>query len=500
MVVGAIAGQVGGEVAEQAVKEGIQQTTKQIITEGLEKIPKESLEQTFGRQIPRSYLNSTGEALTKSGAERYYRTSIRRIIREGGENGPEQAIEATVKALGVSRSEAADIVVGNLGVALTRQSADEAVQAALKASGRSLKEIICATPSAIRGFLGSVYDNAIRLGRNPRQALRDTKKLSQSIAFQRAKMTLGWSVAASTVMILGYNAWQFGSGLFDRTKPEKTKEQAEQEVDQISGQPATAIIGQSVMGLTAIGIGGVALLGVLTMGGEKKDVAVAASEEGDFVCEDCGLVFVGDKPDVCDDCGCTDIQPMLQDKGWDPRDVHNPWKTPPENPRSRMRIDRMPRKPDNYDELVEERRKNLEKINRLRGKGGFDEIDDSQMDQMIGNVLDRMREEGMAIGPVQSIDQNRILTDAERAEICDLARLFVEDNEDEIRQALANGSPIMWVSWWEQRNPFLDESRYPTSRYSRLRRPGGIKHIPGRMHFRNCLGELVNRMRASRDP
>ena len=405
LVVGAIAGQVGGEIAEQAVKEGIQQTTKQIITEGLEKIPKESLQQTFGRQIPRSYLNSTGDALTKSGAERYYRTSIRAIIREGGANGPEQAIEATVKALGVSRAQAADIVVGNLGIALTRQGADEAVQAALKASGRSLKEIICATPSVIRGFLGSVYDNAIRLGRNPRQALRDTKKLSQSIAFQRAKMTLGWSVGASVVMILGYNAWQVGTGLFDRTKPEKTKEQAEQEMDEISGQSAPAIIGQSVMGLTAIGIGGVALLGVLTMGG-NKDKAVAAAED--------------------------------------------------------------------------------------------DEEDDDQMDRMIGNVLDQMREEGMAIGPVQRIEMSEILTEAERAEICDLARLFFEDNEDEIREALANRSNIMWVSWWDRRNPFLDKTRYP----HRLgdRKPGGIKHWSGRSHFQDCLQDLINRRLASRDP
>jgi hypothetical protein len=230
--------------------------------------------------------------------------------------------------------------------------------------------------------------------------------------------------------------------------------------------------------------------------GGKKEKAVAASEEGDFVCADCGLVFVGDKPDVCDDCGCTDIHPMLQDKGWDPRDVHNPWKTPAEDHRSRMRIDRMPKKPDNYDELVEERRKNLERSNRLmerirRDEGGFDQIDDSP----INKVIDSMRDEGMAIGPVQRLGMDEILTEAERAEICDLARLFFEDNEDEIRQALANGSKIMWVSWWEQRNPFLDESRYPTNRYSRLRRPGGIKHIPGRMHFRNCLGELVKQMR-----
>lgn len=405
VVIGAIAGQVGGEIAEQAVKEGIQQTTKQIITEGLEKIPKESLQQTFGRQIPRSYLNSTGDALTKSGAERYYRTSIRAIIREGGANGPEQAIEATVKALGVSRAQAADIVVGNLGIALTRQGADEAVQAALKASGRSLKEIICATPSVIRGFLGSVYDNAIRLGRNPRQALRDTKKLSQSIAFQRAKMTLGWSVGASAVMILGYNAWQVGTGLFDRTKPEKTKEQAEQEMDEISGQSAPAIIGQSVMGLTAIGIGGVALLGVLTMGG-KKDKAVAAAED------------------------------------------------------------------DEEDD----------------GVGGFDQIDDSQIDK----VIDQMREEGMAIGPVQRIGLIKILTDAEEAEICDLARLFFEDNEDEIREALANRSKIMWVSWWDRRNPFLDKTRYP--RRLGDRNPGGIKNMIGRQHFTKCLNELINRM------
>ena len=262
---------------DDAVKQTIKQSSKQIIEESMIAATKSSLEATFGRQIPKSYLNATGEQLTKSGAEKFYRTSIRRMIREGGENGPKQALEATVKALGVTPAKAADIVVGNLGVQLSRQGANEAVQAALKASGRSLKEIICATPSVIRGFLKSVYDNAIRLGKNPKQALRQTKKLKESIAFKRAALVLGIPAAGAVIIGAGYSAYN----IFSDMRSAASEEQAETQAEEPPSTPGE-VIGQSIIGLSAIGIGGIALLSVMTLGG-KKDKAVAASEYEDPV-------------------------------------------------------------------------------------------------------------------------------------------------------------------------------------------------------------------------
>jgi len=385
--------------------DAIKQSAKQLIGESLEKMSKETLESTFGRQIPRSYLDSTGKNLTKSGAEKFYRTSIRAMIREGGEDGPARAVEATAKALGVTPAEAAEIVVGNLGVTLTRQLADQAVQTSLKASGRTLKEIICSTPSAIRGFLRSTYDNAIRLGRDPKQALAQTRKLGRSISAERAKLTLGYGLGAGVLVTLGFGAWELGSSLFDRIGTGAEAE-PQQEIDETVPDQPSAVIGQSLIGLSGMAIGAVALMGVLTMGG-KKENAVAAAED------------------------------------------------------------------DEEDD----------------GAGGFDQIDDSQIDK----VIDSMRDEGMAIGPVQRTGLIEILTDAEKAEICDLARLFFEDNENEIREALAKRSKIKWFSWWQRRNPFLDETRYPRIRYGR--EPGGIKNITGRQHFTKCLQELINRMR-----
>jgi hypothetical protein len=257
------------------VDEAIEQGTKQLIGESLEKMTKEGLESTFGRTIPRSYLDSTGKNLTKSGAEKYFRTSIRAMIREGGENGPANALQATVKALGVSQAEAAEIVVGNLGISLTRQGGEAAVRAALNASGMTLKQIICATPSAIKGFLRSTFDNAIRLGRDPKQALAQTRKLGRSISAERAKMALGYGLGAGVLVTLGFGAWELGSSLVDRVR--SPDQDPEKEIEEIVPEEPSSVIGQSVIGLTAIAAGGVALLGVLTMGG-KKDKAVAAAE------------------------------------------------------------------------------------------------------------------------------------------------------------------------------------------------------------------------------
>ena len=530
------------EGIEESIEQTIKQSSKQIIEESMTTATKSSLEATFGRQIPKSYLDATGEQLTKSGAEKFYRTSVRRMIREGGENGPKQALEATVKALGVSQAEAAEIVVGNLGVQLSRQGADEAVQAALKASGRSLKEIICATPSVIRGFLRSVYDNAIRLGKNPKQALRQTKKLKESIAFKRAALVLGVPAAGAVIIGAGYSIYNIVSDMGSAAS-NPSEEQAETQAEEPPSTPSQ-VIGQSIIGLSAIGIGGIALLSVMALGG-KKDKAVAASEEGDFVCADCGLVFVGDKPDVCDDCGCTDIQPMLQDKGWDPRDVHNPWKTPPEDDqtriRRRLRKDPVPKirmdPSDRYDELMRERRERRDRLlERMRrreqgrfkiprvpeeddeddddddddmGGFGFDQIPDpwfeDQLDDMVEEAVGKMRDDGMAIGPVKRISpegyglSTKILTDAEEAEACDLARLFYEDNEEEIREVMAEARmeyhdldkalelpgyipvELDWESWWNQRNPFPDKSRHQRNSL--------------RTHFKMCLQELIKQMR-----
>ena len=268
------------EGIEESIEQGVKQSAKQLIEESMTTATKSTLESTFGRQIPKSYLDATGEQLTKSGAEKFYRTSVRRMIREGGENGPKQALEATVKALGVTQAEAAEIVVGNLGVTLTRQGADEAVQLALKASGRSLKEIICATPSVIRGFLRSVYDNAIRLGKNPKQALRQTKKLKESIAFKRAALTLGVPAAGAVIIGAGYSIYNIFTDMRSAAS-NPSEEQAETQSEEPPSTPSQ-VIGQSIVGLSAIGIGGVALLSVLMLGG-GKDKAVAASEGEDPV-------------------------------------------------------------------------------------------------------------------------------------------------------------------------------------------------------------------------
>ena len=261
----------GTELIEQGIKEGIQQGLKQSAIDSLQKISVESLESIFGRQIPKSYLNSTGDALTKSGARRYFRTSTRALIKEGGEDGPARALEATVKALGVSQSEAAEIVVGNLGVRLIRANADEAVMAALRGSKKTLSEIICSTPATIKSFVRSVYDNAIRLGRSPRQALKQARSVSDSIAFKRATLILGVPAAGAVVFGAGWAIYTIGSDLVGRGK-EPEPSQAEESVD----EPPQKIIGQSIMGLTAIGLGGVALLSVLAMGG-KKENAVATN-------------------------------------------------------------------------------------------------------------------------------------------------------------------------------------------------------------------------------
>jgi len=261
----------GTELIEQGIKEGIEQGLKQSAIDSLQKISVESLESIFGRQIPKSYLNSTGDALTKSGARRYFRTSTRALIKEGGEDGPARALEATVKALGVSQSEAAEIVVGNLGVRLIRANADDAVMAALRGSKKTLSEIICSTPATIKSFVRSVYDNAIRLGRSPRQALKQARSVSDSIAFKRATLILGVPAAGAVVFGAGWAIYTIGSDLVGRGK-EPEPSQAEEPVD----EPPQKIIGQSIMGLTAIGLGGVALLSVLAMGG-KKENAVATN-------------------------------------------------------------------------------------------------------------------------------------------------------------------------------------------------------------------------------
>lgn len=269
------------DTVTEGIEQGVKQSAKQLIEESMTTATKATLESTFGRQIPKSYLNATGEQLTKSGAEKFYRTSIRRMIREGGENGPKQALEATMKALGVSSSEAAEIVVGNLGVSLARQGGEAAVKAALKASGRSLKEIICAAPSVIRGFLRSVYDNAIRLGKSPKQALRQTKKLKESIAFKRAALILGVPAAGAVIIGAGYSAYNMFSGM-QSSASNPSEDEASTQAEEDPSTPSE-VIGQSILGLSAIGIGGLGLVAVLMMGGDKKEKAIAASESEDPV-------------------------------------------------------------------------------------------------------------------------------------------------------------------------------------------------------------------------
>ena len=268
---------VGTEGIEQGIKQGIgesiEQGIKQSSVDALKATSKGTLENLFGRKIPKSYLNSTGDALTDSGAKKFLRTGIRGIVREGGEEGPANALQAVKQALGVPGDEAAQIVVGNLGVRLTRANADEAVMAALKSNKKTLSEIICSSPANIKLFIRSVYDNAIRLGKNPRQALKQAKDVSESIAFKRASLILGVPVAAIFVLGAGWSIYNIGSDLLNRSG-ESEPSQAEDPID----DPPGSVIGQSIVGLSAIGIGGLGLLAVLTMGGNKEKSAVAASE------------------------------------------------------------------------------------------------------------------------------------------------------------------------------------------------------------------------------
>ena len=253
----------------EAVEQGVKQSAKQLIEDSMTTATKSTLESTFGRQIPKSYLDATGEQLTKSGAEKFYRTSVRRMIREGGENGPKQALEATVKALGVTQAEAAEIVVGNLGVTLTRQGADEAVQLALKASGRSLKEIICATPS-VSGDSGPSTTTSSGQGSVGSASDQETKGPSLS---SRPCSHLGVPAAGAVIIGAGSPSTT-SSPTWDQASTRRRNSQTG-----VRGTTSTPseVIGQSIVGLSAIGIGGVALLSVLMLGG-RKDKAVNASE------------------------------------------------------------------------------------------------------------------------------------------------------------------------------------------------------------------------------
>ena len=277
MIIDNIVGESVEQGVKQGVKQGVESTLKASMVNSLQAMSKEGLESTFGRQIPRSYLDSTGKSLTKSGAEKFYRTSIRGIIRDGGPEGLENAIKATSKSLGIPTAQAAEMVVGNLGSRLTRQLGSESVQAALKGTGKTIREIICSSPAVIRSFLGSVYRNAIRLGKNPKQALKEAKAVSKSIAFKRATLVLGVPAAAYVLFAGGYAAYNMFSGI---PSPTPASEQDATEQAEKSLSDPGAVLGQSIMGITAVAGGGILLLGVL-MTGNKKDKAVAASEDED---------------------------------------------------------------------------------------------------------------------------------------------------------------------------------------------------------------------------
>ena len=150
------------EGIEESIEQGVKQSAKQLIEESMTTATKSTLESTFGRQFGH-YLDATGERDQVLSRELYH--SVRRMIREGGENDPKR-LRSTVKALGSPRPKPPDS--GRTGSHVTRRGADEAVQLALKASGRSLKEIIATS---------SVIGDRIRLRqrvvcKNPKQALR----------------------------------------------------------------------------------------------------------------------------------------------------------------------------------------------------------------------------------------------------------------------------------------------------------------------------------------
>ena len=272
MIIDNIVGESVEQGVKQSVKQGVESTLKASMVNSLQAMSKEGLESTFGRQIPKSYLNSAGTALTKSGAEKFYRTSIRAMIREGGEEGLENAVKATSKSLGMPTAQAAELVVGNLGSRLTRQLGSESVQAALKGTGKTISEIICSSPAVIRSFLGSVYRNAIRMGKNPKQALKEAKAVSKSIAFKRATLVLGVPAAAYVLFAGGYAAYNMFSGI---SSPTPASEQDATDQAEKSLSDPGAVLGQSIMGITAVAGGGIILPGVLMTGDKEKAVAAA---------------------------------------------------------------------------------------------------------------------------------------------------------------------------------------------------------------------------------
>ena len=278
----------GGKAGiKQAMGEGLEQYAKQVTPQ--------MIESTLG-YIPRQGFRSAAGGLTQGGLSGSLDIGLRRMAKEGGEDGGAHALKQLAKlsdqaGLGLSPNQMVNMVAaalkvpsGNMairgfafdGMLRAMRSVDlgdDILNAAVRESTESsLKALVLAPVRGIRNFSRALYSSFREGGLSPKNAYKSTKEVMGKVNRSRLITYAGGGLAASILLGTGYLIW---SGMTNVAPDPNEPDEDASGGDSVNTDPLVpatekSLMGQAVFGLGAVAVGGLLLYTVITMTGGKK--------------------------------------------------------------------------------------------------------------------------------------------------------------------------------------------------------------------------------------
>ncbi len=279
----------GGKAGiKQAMGEGLEQYAKQVTPQ--------MIESTLG-YVPRQGFRSAAGGLTQGGLSESLDIGLRRMAKEGGEDGGIHALKQLAKlsdeaGLGLSDKQMVNMVAAALkvntntlavkgllldGLVTAMRSVDlgdDVLNAVVReGTESSLKALVLAPVRGIRNFSKALYISFREGGLNPKNAYKSTKEVMGKVNRSRLITYAGGGLAASILLGTGYLIWAGMTNVApDPNEPDEDASGGDSvNTDPLVPATEKSLMGQAIFGLGAVAVGGLLLYAVVSMtGGEKK--------------------------------------------------------------------------------------------------------------------------------------------------------------------------------------------------------------------------------------
>ena len=215
---------------EEAGRVGIRESLEELAEQQIKNVTPQMFESIFG-YAPRQGFKSAAGGLTRGGLTGSLDIGLRRVYKEGGEDGAAQAIKALAKlsreaGLDLSDTQIVNVVAAALkvsvqpagfrgfildGMVVALRSADLGDDilnsVAREGTEASLNALVMAPVRGIRNFSKTLYGSFRAGGLSPKNAWKSTRQTMGKINRSRLITYAGGGLAASILLGTGYLIW-----------------------------------------------------------------------------------------------------------------------------------------------------------------------------------------------------------------------------------------------------------------------------------------------------